>query len=343
MPKHSLRPSELWQHIKAVFSTDFMRDLFIFTGALVIATGFWLLQRLNDTFEMEFNVPISLVGIPRGVTLTTPLPESVHVTLRDRGTQLINYMRHHMQPITLEFSLYDNGGATGCGYVPISDVQHALNTQILTSTVIQRITPDTLEFYYNRGLHRRLPVRLMGSVETTESYYLHGVTFSPDSVVVYAPALVLDTMTYAFTDEIHVSGIENDFVESIHLRPMRGVKYDPEKIHMTAHVDYYTEKTITIPIVGVNFPADKVLRTFPSQVDVTFRIGAMDYNKVTEKDFVLTVSYEDLINHTGARYPLELKSLPEGVASPRLSPSEFEYLIEQTQEEAPMEPQEVTE
>jgi hypothetical protein len=150
-------------------------------------------------------------------------------------------------------------------------------------------------------------------------------------------------MTYAFTDEIHVSGIENDFVESIHLRPMRGVKYDPEKIHMTAHVDYYTEKTITIPIVGVNFPADKVLRTFPSQVDVTFRIGAMDYNKVTEKDFVLTVSYEDLINHTGARYPLELKSLPEGVASPRLSPSEFEYLIEQTQEEAPMEPQEVTE
>ena len=343
MPKHSLRPSELWQHIKAVFSTDFMRDLFIFTGALVIATGFWLLQRLNDTFEMEFNVPISLVGIPRGVTLTTPLPESVHVTLRDRGTQLINYMRHHMQPITLEFSLYDNGGATGCGYVPISDVQHALNTQILTSTVIQRITPDTLEFYYNRGLHRRLPVRLMGSVETTESYYLHGVTFSPDSVVVYAPALVLDTMTYAFTDEIHVSGIENDFVESVHLRPMRGVKYDPEKIQMTAHVDYYTEKTITIPIVGVNFPADKVLRTFPSQVDVTFRIGAMDYNKVTEKDFVLTVSYEDLINHTGVRYPLELKSLPEGVSSPRLSPSEFEYLIEQTQEDTPLEAQDGTE
>lgn len=337
MPRHSLKISRLrlWRRIKAVFSTEFMRDVFIFIGALFVATGFWCLQRLNDTFEMEVDVPISLVGIPRGVTLTTPLPENVHVTLRDRGTQLINYMRHHMQPITLEFALYDNGGATGCGYVPISDVQHALNVQILTSTVIQRISPDTLEFYYNRGLHRRIPVRLTGNVETTETHYIHDVAFSPDTVIVYAPALVLDTMTYAYTEDIHVSGIDNDFVENISLRPMRGVKYEPDKVHMTAHVDYYTEKTITIPIVGVNFPADKVLRTFPSQVDVTFRIGAMDYNKVTEKDFVLTVSYEELINHHEARYPLELKSIPDGVSSPRLSPSQFEYLIEHTQDDVP--------
>ncbi len=306
-------------------------DILVFFGALVVAMGFWVLQRLNDTFEMEVKVPLSLTGVPRGVTLTTPLPSSVQVTLRDRGTQLMNYMRHRIRPVTLEFSLYDDGGATGRGYVPIADVQHAINAQMLTSTVIQRITPDTLEFFYNRGLHRRLPVRFLGTAEATERNYLHSITFSPDSVIVYAPALVLDTMTHAYTEETHISNIEEDYVDNLRLRPMRGVKYEPDVVQMKARVDYYTEKTVSVPIVGVNFPADKVLRAFPAQVDVTVRVGAMNYNNISADGFVLTVSYEDLINHPGDRFRPEVKSIPQGTSSPRLSPPECEYLIEQVE------------
>ena len=241
MPRRNLRIIKFWRWLRSVFSSERVMDILVFFGALVVAMGFWVLQRLNDTFEMEVKVPLSLTGVPRGVTLTTPLPSSVRVTLRDRGTQLMNYMRHRMRPVTLEFSLYDDGGATGRGFVPIADVQHAINAQILTSTVIQRITPDTLEFFYNRGLHRRLPVRLLGTAEATERNYLHSITFSPDSVIVYAPALVLDTMTHAYTEETHISNIEEDYVDNLHLRPMRGVKYEPDVVQMKARVDYYTE------------------------------------------------------------------------------------------------------
>lgn len=331
MPRRNLRIIKFWRWLRSVFSSERVMDILVFFGALVVAMGFWVLQRLNDTFEMEVKVPLSLTGVPRGVTLTTPLPSSVRVTLRDRGTQLMNYMRHRIRPVTLEFSLYDDGGATGRGYVPIADVQHAINAQMLTSTVIQRITPDTLEFFYNRGLHRRLPVRFLGTAEATERNYLHSITFSPDSVIVYAPALVLDTMTHAYTEETHISSIEEDYVDNLRLRPMRGVKYEPDVVQMTAHVDYYTEKTVSVPIVGVNFPADKVLRAFPAQVDVTVRVGAMNYNNVSADDFVLTVSYEDLINHSGDRFRPEIKSIPQGTSSPRLSPPECEYLIEQVE------------
>lgn len=327
--------------MRALFSSEKMHDAMVFAVALIVAAGFWVLQKLNDTFEMDIDVPVSLVGVPHGVTLTTPLPKSVHVTMRDRGTQLIHYIRHSISPISLEFSLYDNGSATGHGYVPIADVQHALNMQMLTSTIIQRITPDTLEFYYNRGLHRRIPVRLMGTIETVKQSYLHDVSFSPDSVVVYAPSSVLDTMTYAYTEELHLNDIETNLTEDIKLRSMRGVKYEPASVRMSAQVDYYTERTFTIPIVGVNFPADKILRAFPSSVNVTFRIGSLDYNSVTADDFVLTVSYEELINNPGERFHLELKSIPETASLPRLSPSEFEYLIEHIgDEDTPSHPKE---
>lgn len=138
-------------------------------------------------------------------------------------------------------------------------------------------------------------------------------------------------MTHAYTEETHISNIEEDYVDNLRLRPMRGVKYEPDVVQMTARVDYYTEKTVSVPIVGVNFPADKVLRAFPAQVDVTVRVGAMNYNNISADGFVLTVSYEDLINHPGDRFRPEVKSIPQGTSSPRLSPPECEYLIEQVE------------
>lgn len=47
----------------------------------------------------------------------------------------------------------------------------------------------------------------------------------------------------------------------------------PGAVDLTLPVDIYTEKTVEVPLHGVNFPADKVLRTFPSKVQITFKIG----------------------------------------------------------------------
>lgn len=47
----------------------------------------------------------------------------------------------------------------------------------------------------------------------------------------------------------------------------------PASIEMMLPVDIYTEKTVEVPLHGINFPADKVLRAFPSKVQVTFQVG----------------------------------------------------------------------
>ena len=53
---------------------------------------------------------------------------------------------------------------------------------------------------------------------------------------------------------------------------------------MTFPVDIYTEKTVEVPLHGVNFPADKALRTFPSKVQITFQVGLKRFRSIKAED-----------------------------------------------------------
>ena len=85
-----------------------------------------------------------------------------------------------------------------------------------------------------------------------------------------------------------------------------------------------------MPIIGLNFPGDKVLRTFPSKARVTFRVGSSQFSRYTADNFVLAATYEELLQNPSIKYRLHLKSLPEGVSNVRIVPQEVDYLIEQT-------------
>lgn len=79
----------------------------------------------------------------------------------------------------------------------------------------------------------------------------------------------------------------------------------------------------------MNFPPDKVLRTFPSKVQVTFQVGLSHFKSVTADDFFISVTYEELLNNKGEKCPVYLRSVPHYVNHVRLNPSEVDYLIEQ--------------
>ncbi len=94
-------------------------------------------------------------------------------------------------------------------------------------------------------------------------------------------------------------------------------------------LDVYAEKSVEVPVRGVNFPPDKVLRTFPSKVQVTFQVGLSHFKAITAEDFFIGVTYEELLNNKGEKCPVKLKSVPRYVNHVRLNPQEVDYLIEQ--------------
>lgn len=311
-------------------------ELLVFCFFLAVSFGFWLLQALNETLEREVQVSLQLENVPSDVVIIDSLPTAVSVTLQDKGLALARHSFSSLfrpNRVKIDFTKYETGLNEAEVYISAYDMEQMLDRVFSTSTEIKSCRPDTLHFSYNHGMSRTLPVRLAGKVKTSPQNYIQSIRVEPDSVRVFAPAAILDTMRAVYSETFLIEGLHEAGSYQIGLRRQKLLKYDPEQATIKVAVGYYTEKTIKVPVIGLNFPADKKLRTFPSQVSITFRVESGRYHKVTAEDFVLATTYEELLDNTeDSKLLLHLKTTPEGVSDIRISPQEVDYLIEQIAE-----------
>jgi len=305
------------------------KDLGVFLLFFVIASVFWLIQT-DNTMEKEFSIPVKLKNTPDNVVFTSEPAKEVRVRIKDRTSVMINYwLNKSFYPIEVKVPDFLGKDAVA---VPLAYFQQQVRRQIKSSTTIVAIKPDTFEIYYSKGAYMRFPVKLSGTLKTARQYYITRTFFSPDTVAVYAPQDILDTMTAAYTTKRDVANLSDTSRISIPLKPIKGVKYIPANVNLNVLTDMYTEKTLEIPLQGVNFPPGKAFRAFPSKVKVIFTVGLSDYQKYDAGDFHILVSYEELLNAESDKYTVKINNLPEGISQVRFVPAQVDFLIEQVGE-----------
>lgn len=305
------------------------REFFVFLFFFLIAGGYWLLQTLNNDYETEFSIPVRIKGIPDDVVITSEPPAEIRVRVKDKGTVLLNYMLgKSFYPITFDFADYRSKSNHVRIYA--ADYEKKITSQLNASTLLQTITPDTLEFYYSAGTSKKVPVRLQGRVSAGRQYYLSDTILTPDSVQVYAPRKVLDTITAAYTRPVRLENITDTLKQKVTLNAGKGVKFTPSAVNLTLPVDVYTEKSVEVPLHGINFPADKALRAFPSKVQVTFQVGMSHFHQISASDFSILVSYEELLKLGNDKYTVRLHTCPKNISHIRINPAQVDFLIEKS-------------
>ncbi len=307
------------------------RNFLVFMFFLALSASFWVFLALNDEYEKDFAVALRLNSVPDHVVITTELPATFHVVLKDRGSQLLNYQYAGLPVINLDFRNYDRQS----GHVVLSaaDIAKLLQQKLSPTTKIVSYKSERLEYYFNNGLNVRLPVELKANLKTDQLYGISSIRVTPDSVTAYAMPEVLDTLRSAITQSLNLTNISESRVCKVSLAKMRGVKFDPPFVRVKINVDQMTEKSVDVPVKRVNFPAGKTLRTFPSKVKIIFQVGMSMYRKITADDFTLVVNYETLLKATDGKIHLYLKSVPAGVSHVRIVPSTVDFLIEDVVEE----------
>ena len=286
------------------------------------------MQTLNNDYEAEFSIPVRVKDVPNSVVFTSEPPSEVRVRVKDKGTVLLNYMLgKSFFPISLSFSDYK--GKDNHVKIYASEFEKKILSQLNVSSKVLSIKPDTLDYIYSEGKSKLVPVRFRGKVTAGLQYYVSDTICKPDSVLIYAPAGMLDTITVAYTQTVNMENISDTTRQRVALASMKGVKFVPNSVEMTFPVDIYTEKTVEVPLHGTNFPADKALRTFPSRVQITFQVGLKRFRSIKASDFLINVSYEELLNLGSDKYTVKLKSIPPGVSQIRIAPEQVDFLIEQ--------------
>ena len=139
--------------------------------------------------------------------------------------------------------------------------------------------------FIRKQKQKNVPVKLAGTIQPDRQYYISKIDFSPDSVMAYAPQEILDTLKAAYTEKLLFGeNISDTLKKRVGMNKVKGVKFIPAYNDLSVYVDMYSEKTVDVPVVGINFPAGKVLRTFPSKVQVTFQVGLRHFKDVSSDD-----------------------------------------------------------
>ena len=212
---------ELSEKIKNFLLSDKSREFLIFLFFFFIAGGFWLLKTLYSDYEAEFSIPVRLKGVPNNVVITSEPSSELRVKVKDRGTVLLNYMLgKSFFPVNLDFA--DYSGRDNHVRIYASEFEKKIMSQLNVSTRLLSVKPDTLEYIYSTGKSKQVPVKMRGTVTASRQYYISDTIYSPDSVLVYAPANILDTITTAYTQKVELNDIADTLTYHVSLVGVKG-------------------------------------------------------------------------------------------------------------------------
>jgi len=317
-----------WQIVSDFVFSNTNKDFLVFLFFLGLSGIFWLSLTLNETYEREFSIPVSVVDIPKNAVLTSDEVDTIKMTIRDKGIVLVAYQYgDYLNRLRIPFKNYTRNN--GSGSVPASELQKLVYQNLVSSSKITACKPDKLEFFYNYGTHKKVPVRWSGRVIPEELYFISRVDYSPDSVTVYASDEKLDSINIIYTETLNYANFRDTLSITCQLAKLKGVKVVPDKVKINFYTDVLTEENIEgVPIQGINLPEGKVLRTFPAKVTVSFVTGVSVFRNLRPEDFTIVADYNEIKRHPSEKCRITLKNVPPGISRARLDVTLVDYLIE---------------
>ena len=325
----TFRPTDTLHTIRDFLFSKTNREFLIFLLFLLLSGICWLMMTFNETYEKEIVLPVRYVNVPQSAVLTSGESDSIHVNISDKGFSLFAFIySRDSHTIDIDFTKY--ALPDGIGSVPAIDLQHMIEQLLPTSAKITSLKTEKLVFYYNNGEKKKVPVRWRGHLKTDPHYFIAKTLIEPDSVIIFASREKLDSIHYVYTRELNYSEIHDTLIVTSELQRMQGVKIVPNRVKINIQTDVLTEETIdSIPVVGINMPKGKVLRTFPSRVSVKIVTGMKNYKAIMPSDILVVADYEQFKDEASDKCTLQVKKVPEGVSRATLNVKQVDYLIEE--------------
>ena len=325
----TFRPTDTLHTIRDFLFSKTNREFLIFLLFLLLSGIFWLMMTFNETYEKEIVLPVRYVNVPQSAVLTSGESDSIHVNISDKGFSLFAFIySRDSHTIDIDFTKY--ALPDGIGSVPAIDLQHMIEQLLPTSAKITSLKTEKLVFYYNNGEKKKVPVRWRGHLKTDPHYFIAKTLIEPDSVTIFASREKLDSIHYVYTRELNYSDIHDTLIVTSEQQRMQGVRIVTSTVKINIQTDVLTEETIdSIPVVGINMPKGKVLRTFPSRVSVKIVTGMKNYKAIMPSDILVVADYEQFKDETSDKCTLQVKKVPEGVSRATLNVKQVDYLIEE--------------
>lgn len=315
--------------INAFLRRQRWKEALIFFFFVLLAFGFWLLQSLQQEYEIEIKIPVRYKNIPPDISFTATPPHQVVAKVKDKGSVLLNYtFGRSFAPI--EVNMKKEAEKSGMLAVSKKMIENDILKQLLATTTLVGFDPSSIETPYSKRVKKDIPVVFNGTIATDPGFHVSGeIRISPANVSVYASDVVLDTLQQAQTVFTEIKKGNKTITRTIALEKISEATYDPTSVTVSIPIEEFTEKTLEIPIICTGIPRNYILRTFPSVAKVTCSVPLSRFKDLSEDDFEIKFPFKDLEQNVSGSLPIHLTKKPDWVDSATLEPDKIEFILEQ--------------
>ena len=296
----------------------------MFLVFVVIATIFWFITALNESVSQSYEVQFSIRNIPDSVTFITDPPADFHVSLRDKGTNILRSGVFKNPVIDVNFEDYARNGVFR---ISASDLNAEIKADIGSNASISGISIDSLRLYYTDQPGRRVPIVVQSDLTAASGYVISGSpTPVKGSVLAYSIRDEADTLRRVYTKKVVKKDLSQSIVVTVPIIAPANVKLIPSEIEVRINVEPLVRKETYIRVDVDNLPAGEGLLLFPNSVPVSFYVPMSRFN---DDSFPLRVyvDYQDTYKTPGSRIPLYLVDSSGSIINPTLSTDSVEYTL----------------
>lgn len=296
----------------------------MFTIFVAIAAIFWFIVALNDSITETFSVRLNIINVPDSVTFIADPPSDIHVTLRDKGTNIMRSGVIKNPELVINFRDYAHDGIFR---LTPSDLNAELKSDFGGVAQITSCSIDSLRLYYTTEPGKKVPVIVRGDVSAASGYVIPGNPVSVRRFVkIYSFRDEVDTIHSVATQKFVRRDLAQTTVCKVKLVQIPNVKIVPDVVDVRIPVEPLVHKEAYIAVDVVNLPADRSLLLFPNKVPVSFYVPMSRFNddKIPVHAYV---DYKDIHASHSSRLPVKLGRTPSVLVNVELKTDSVEYTL----------------
>lgn len=302
------------------------RNTAILILCMGIASFLWLIVQLSQTYTGTVPISISYRNIPEKLVATYPLAEEGRGLIQSSGFRImLAKMNFGRLGVTVDYNNYKNRQV-----IASRDVLKDASGDMPTGYQLLSFYPDTIYLKFEPKTSKLVPVQLLDTIKMAKQFDLKkDITLQPDSVTVFGPASIVDTLSYWPTDSLVLTDLKASLSDTLWLRnePSLALSAEPGFVIYNIDVESYTEASIQVPVTILNAPLRVEATTYPKEVTVKFLVGLSNHEKVKAAYFEVVANLSGVDIESDQVIELTLKQHPDFIKNPTLHPEAVEYII----------------
>ena len=286
---------------------------------------------LSKEYTININFPVKYINLPADKVIANHLPEGIDIEIKTNGFNLLMYkMTRDHETVMIDVKDSKPFQYKNHFYLLTNSRIDKITSQFNNEIKIQKVTPDTIFFNFNKKVTKQVPAKSNISITFDPQYQqTDSVKIEPAFIQISGAEEVLKKINYVETVPKKFKNVTNDLSLNLSIAETPEIKLielSQSTVKATIHVTKFTEATIEIPVQTENLPDGYTMKVFPDKVFVKYNVSFSDYEKINPVQFKAIVDYKN-IEPLSNKLKVQLIQFPKEIRSVKLNPEKVEYIL----------------